>query len=303
MDSYCPCCDDKLLQTEICFKIEDIFQNWTQSGVIFSEKTYAEYLNISELVLYRCQKCGFGIYIPTLQGPSSFYKDITQQEYYLQERWDLNLSAKKIISNKNISSLLDIGCGYGAFLHKIIQKRPDIACHGFDPNPSVSGKMSNKIYFLNDLKKDSLGVDVVTAFQVLEHDSDPTSFIKVIREKLNKNGLLFLSVPNYDGPIRHFYWSHTEVPPHHVTQWTHCSINLFLEKNGFKVFSIQDEFLPSYLFESYIDVVASDLFNKNKKISNFISKNKNILLKLLNFFRVKYIPTTGHTLLVQAYKI
>ena len=75
---------------------------------------------------------------------SSFYKDITQQEYYLQERWDLNLSAKKIISNKNISSLLDIGCGYGAFLHKIIQERPDIACHGFDPNPSVSGSSASE---------------------------------------------------------------------------------------------------------------------------------------------------------------
>ncbi|MBM7663275.1 2-polyprenyl-3-methyl-5-hydroxy-6-metoxy-1,4-benzoquinol methylase [Bacillus mesophilus] len=44
---------------------------------------------------------------------------------------------KKIIKEKDVSSILDIGCGYGGYLQRIARHKDDVHMHGLDFNPQV----------------------------------------------------------------------------------------------------------------------------------------------------------------------
>ena len=81
--------------------------------------------------------------------------------------------------------------------------------------------------------------DVVTFFEVLEHQDDPQGFLKVAQESLASGGYIALSVPNRTR------WQKgvetLDYPPNHLTRWSPLALRNFLEKNGFEVLSMKQE--------------------------------------------------------------
>ena len=96
----CPCCDTRLLPTEIKHFVWDILRKWEAHGVTFSKETWADYPENRELELFSCSNCGFGVFLPMLTGTDAFYVDITRNEYYLADRWDFHVALKLLHSRE-----------------------------------------------------------------------------------------------------------------------------------------------------------------------------------------------------------
>jgi 2-polyprenyl-3-methyl-5-hydroxy-6-metoxy-1,4-benzoquinol methylase len=204
---------------------------------------------------------------------------------------------QKYKKKKNIK-YLDIGCGTGFVVESAKKKGWDAT--GIDLNSSGIdfGKKRNLNLFNCDLDyfiKNINGkkkYDVITLFDVLEHIVDPKELICKIKNILEKNGLIYSYVPNFNsaskilfGEKAHFIW-----PSHHLTYWTPETIvnffknlnlkTIFLETEGLDI----EDFLFHYGNSKKIDIIKkyknefqffinAGLYGKNLRI--IVSNNKN----------------------------
>jgi 2-polyprenyl-3-methyl-5-hydroxy-6-metoxy-1,4-benzoquinol methylase len=237
-------------------------------------------------------------------GSGSFYTDISRNEYYLSDRWDFHVAIKAMRSQKS-HSVLDVGCGRGAFLNLVTKKLPNVECHGNDANPAVRNSLPHGVKLYENLSDVPSGLDTVTLFQVIEHVADPVGMLRESITKVRSGGLVIVSVPDHSGPIRFFADSHTAIPPHHVSIWTPTSLELLLNKLGLTVVTRKTEPLPDYLMPFYLPKilahklgVAGDLVREDMLTRRFANPIIN-MCKQLGF---KSLPIRGHTYLIAAQK-
>lgn len=155
-------------------------------------------------------------------------------------------------------TLLDIGCGEGVFV--AYAKKcgfdafgTDFSQEAIDLGRAWYGLSSLYNSSLSDLKKvhGFADFDIITFFEVLEHVDNPSEFLREVKTLLKDGGYIALSVPyNRRWPFREF----NDYPPHHLTRWTEKALQLFLERNGFKVIKMKiGSGLSSYaIFLSYL---------------------------------------------------
>jgi SAM-dependent methyltransferase len=81
--------------------------------------------------------------------------------------------------------------------------------------------------------------DVVTFFEVLEHQTDPNAFLAEIRACLRPRGLIALSVPNRER------WQTSldalDYRQNHFLRWNSISLQAAMKRHGFSVLSIKKE--------------------------------------------------------------
>jgi SAM-dependent methyltransferase len=182
--------------------------------------------NIKELSIYRCPKTGYKFYYPfNVSGDELYYSMMSKFEwYYNPNRWE-HIKSLEIIKNKYYN-VLEIGSGPGYFLKKL--KEINIKAVGLELNNSAilqSKEFGVKVlsesieeHKINNIDK----YDLVCSFQVLEHISQPYSFIKASIDVLKKGGTLLIAVPNndsYSSKNKH-YSKVLNMPPHHMGLWT-----------------------------------------------------------------------------------
>ncbi|UTJ06382.1 class I SAM-dependent methyltransferase [Arcobacter roscoffensis] len=104
-----------------------------------------------------------------------------------------------ISSMKNKKTLLDIGTGTGVFLLSC-NKYLNLDLYAFDLNTRYKSKieaMENvKKFYTNDLKKIDKSFDIISLIHVFEHIEKPLEALKVLKSKLNKNGIIIIQVPS-----------------------------------------------------------------------------------------------------------
>lgn len=136
--------------------------------------------------------------------------------------------------------LLDVGCGPGLFLSEARKKGYEVWGLDFDKGnirlaKERYGLENIFVKSIEDLSRDfsKKKFDVITFFEVLEHLEDPSKFMSQVKEMLNKDGYIALSVPNRERALNTLKeWDN---PPHHLTKWSAVSLSAFLERNGFEV--------------------------------------------------------------------
>lgn len=300
----CPCCKAQLGATEITYQLHDILHKWESNGIAFSQDTWADYPDNIELQLFQCKKCGYGIFSPMTIGSEAFYTDITRNEYYLPDRWDFHVAIKALRS-ANAHSVLDVGCGRGAFLDMVLKQLPGATCYGNDANPAIRDVLPQGVTLHVNLKDAPDDLDAVTLFQVIEHVADPVGLLRESIAKVRPGGLVIVSVPDHSGPIRYFSDSHTAIPPHHVSIWMPASLNSLLTQLGLNVRAQEWEPLADYLMPFYLPKILS---HKLGCLDNplFESLVKRFLADpvtaICRIFKIKYLPLRGHTYLVVAQK-
>lgn len=298
----CSCCDSYLEKTEISHLLFDVFRKWEANGVALSHDTWADYPHDIVLTLHRCKNCGFGIFLPLTTGSDSFYTDITRSEYYLADRWDFHV-AIKALRLARAGSVLDVGCGQGAFLKMVTKQLPDVVCHANDANLSIRDTLPKGVKPHPNLSDAPVGLDAVTLFQVIEHVADPVGLLRESVAKVRTGGLVVVSVPDHSGPVRFFGDSHTAIPPHHVSIWTPASLEALLCKLGLSIVTRKKEPLPDYLMPFYLPKilvhalgVAGNLA-REEWLSRRLSRP---IVALCQRFGVKSLPISGHTFLIVA---
>ena len=137
---------------------------------------------------------------------------------------------------------LDIGSGFGAFVHFALSQGIDAYGIDFNDEQVHAGQtilgLGDRL-FCGDVKelRGKIGseeqFDLLTLFEVIEHVENPLDLIRNAADLLKTGGLLVLSCPNESR------WQPTgrifvDYPPHHLTRWRPDTLRNFLESQGFK---------------------------------------------------------------------
>lgn len=141
----------------------------------------------------------------------------------------------------NDRKLLDIGCAMGILLEEA--KKAGFRVQGIDiSKDAVMYCRKKKLDVLEGtlvsvgkkLNKNSF--DVVTAFEIIEHERDPLGMMKRVHTLLKKRGIAVLTTPNHSSIWRKVMgkWWVGYHHPEHVTFWDPASLRELFERAGFK---------------------------------------------------------------------
>lgn len=268
--------------------------------------------------LAQCNQCGV-VYLnpkPDKREVKRFYPDGYYDEggrtiKRLLERGLVklgNLNRRLIICRyKKSGKILDLGCGTGEFLQGFDPKRWE-RC-GVEPNPlgykiavkkrgiKLYSKELVECHFSNDY------FDVMTAWHVLEHLSNPRGALKESHRILKKNGILVLETPNTESLAFRIFeknWFHLDIP-RHLSFYSPRTIKKILNEAGFRVIKI-DYFslgFPLSLFSSFSNSLRSCKI-KFPLYNLILILASPLLVVLMILFRV--LPFKGEIMNVYARK-
>ncbi|HEY4677992.1 MAG TPA: class I SAM-dependent methyltransferase [Candidatus Angelobacter sp.] len=153
-----------------------------------------------------CRSCGyvFDSPRPSFVEISAFYSQAGKYDTWLKEErardmlWMRRL--KKILQSGATGRLLDIGGGYGQFLHHARFFFSQVAGTEISASAAAIAKEKYGLALLagqiEDLDLPPQSFDTITLFHVLEHVPDPGKLISCCHTLLRAQGTLILAVPN-----------------------------------------------------------------------------------------------------------
>ncbi|HWG40671.1 MAG TPA: class I SAM-dependent methyltransferase [Candidatus Acidoferrales bacterium] len=154
----------------------------------------------------RCDSCGyvFDSPRPSFAEISAFYSQAGKYDTWLKEErsrdrlWTRRL--KKLLESGAKGRLLDIGTGYGQFLHHAQPFFSGVT--GTEVSASAIAIAKEKYGLLllagqvEDLDLPAESFDIITLFHVLEHVPDPSKLVHRCHALLRAQGTLVIAVPN-----------------------------------------------------------------------------------------------------------
>jgi SAM-dependent methyltransferase len=188
----------------------------------------------SQVPIYRCRDTGYRFFHPpALAGEADFYEQLhsinakvpdADHEY---RNWseDFEYAFERIVPGE---SLLDVGCGNGAFLRRAADKADVLGIDGssFAQRHCQRLGLDVRLGTLADHADEFVGrFDTVTGFQILEHIYDVRSFLNNIVKVVRPGGRVVLAVPNNEPFVRRFDpYTPLNCPPHHIGLWNRVSL-------------------------------------------------------------------------------
>lgn len=202
----------------------------------------------------------------------NYYKKETASRFGFIIEWVVKtfrfLRAYKVsILNLKYKSILDIGSGRGWMLY-FMRKY-------FKYDRTVGTQIALNAYIFS---KDKLGLeiynqdllelslekkfDIITILHVLEHVENPEKYVEKINELLNKNGSLYIEVPNYNSWTRKLtqkHWLALDLK-HHLFFFTPSSLVSLLKKYNLEVKKIRTFSLEYSTFtstQSFVNLITN----------------------------------------------
>lgn len=188
---------------------------------------------------------------------------------------------KDMIRPLDFESVLDVGCGQGAFLEELKSEFPDVNPCGIDISSSavelartrVPGGRFNVVDITHNVLDEKC--DLVVCSEVLEHIPDDVSALQNLRKMTAK----YLLVSTPQGRMREF-----EKQVGHVRNYAKGELVSKIESAGFSVLNVVEWGFPFYspLYRNFLDLTGAkgttgEFGTLRKLISKFI-----YLLFLLN---------------------
>ena len=252
---------------------------------------YKDNLNI-----VRCKKCTM-VYTSPIFDHKKYLEIYDSKEYiqivksigedsHLYRKKRFGSERYKILNKfikKKSPRILELGCSTGFFLEYANEKGWKTS--GLELNSSAVNfavkrglDVINKDFLKYKFKKK---YDAFLAFDVIEHLVDPKKILKKAYDILNKNGLIFVYVPNWNSASRlmigekdsHFIW-----PTHHLNYYTPETLQIFFKKCNFELLYWETKGLDMIDYKWLLD--------SRKKSSKFLDKH----LEEIQFF----INSSGH---------
>jgi len=142
--------------------------------------------------------------------------------------------------------LLDIGCGTGNFLAAARDAGYGVTGIELDRNAARFARERLGLQRVFPLTISEFAerhaeerFDVVTFFEVLEHQAAPVEFLQKVRACVRPGGAIALSVPNRErwltGP------DVLDYPPNHFLRWNAAALRKFLKAQSFEVLTIREQ--------------------------------------------------------------
>lgn len=167
-------------------------------------------------------------------------------------------------NGSTVKAVLEIGPGPGYFAENWIDNNPDSNYYAIETDRSCHGSLKERgvqVIDVNHYSDFATCFDLVVISHVLEHVSNPHSFIQFATKNLKKGGILFIDVPCSD-------WEHKPFDEPHLLFFTKEPMNLLLEKCDFHKIQL-----------NYFGETIQRLKNK----SAFVKKFRSVRSRLIRF--------------------
>lgn len=221
-----------------------------------------------------CSNCGFKITHPrpALNEIGAYYKSdkyvshsnksfgLMSMLYKQVRKIALNGKYKLLKEKINGKSILDIGCGTGAFIAFMQDKGFDVT--GVEPDEDAR-RNAEQLFRVKPKEESFLqyaeaeSFDLITMWHVLEHVYDLNERISTIHRILKNDGLLCVAVPNpecYDAELYKEFWAAWDVP-RHLWHFRPKDIKSLFSNYSFEMFEMHpmkfDAYYVSMLSEKY----------------------------------------------------
>ncbi|MDE3022274.1 MAG: class I SAM-dependent methyltransferase [Pseudomonadota bacterium] len=248
--------------------------------------------------LLKCSNCGHIVsscthddYEQSLQkwnsseGTFPGKKDYDRYQQVITKRL---LHAKKLIQQKNLPKLLDVGCSSGALLS--IAKNCGFEVFGVEPASDPAKTSQSKGFnvfhgFLREAHYPDYSFDVIVLFEIIEHVITPLQLIKECERILSPGGIILINTPNASSYTARFMkgrWEGFDLYKMggHVSFFTPGSLSVMANKSGLKIKRIETRNIRFY---------------ENGQVTKLFYKSAKIMAQLLAY-PVKMI-NQGHDLL------
>jgi SAM-dependent methyltransferase len=202
----------------------------------------------------QCRDCRLIFTDPPLHGTAEMYRQLGRAYpwYYEETKWDFDAGAG-VLMDVAPKSLLDVGCGRGAFMAmlKPLVERLD----GIDLNPTAveacrAAGLSARCGSIADVAE---RFDAIVLFHVLGNAPDLGSFVRALVDRLRPGGHLLIAVPNPDGYLAEIPDDLLELPPHHNYAWSERALMELAARFGL---SVQRRLVEPLRYEHYLRLRA-----------------------------------------------
>src|SRR6267378_3727104 len=197
--------------------------------------------------LFGCGACGLQFWEPREMPDARWYEQMYggRDENLLPLEPGHRYFLADPLAPRN-GELLDIGCGTGNFLAAARDAGYGVTGIELDRNAARFAKERLGLQRVLPLTISEFAeqhakerFDVVTFFEVLEHQAAPVEFLQKVKACVRLGGMIALSVPNRErwltGP------DVLDYPPNHFLRWNATALSKFLSAQGFEVLSIRKQ--------------------------------------------------------------
>ena len=219
--------------------------------------------------IIKCEQCGFMLTTPVPPNLGRYYEStqyishsnqtsgITDALYKFARTITLRWKTALINHYNNLPtrSLLDYGCGTGAFLSHA--KKSGWKVSGVEPaeKPRAMAAAATQTTITETLQQQpDQKFSVITLWHVLEHVEQLHSILQQLSDRLQDNGTIFIAVPNYkslDAQTYKSQWAAYDTPRHlwHFDQTTMATL---MKQHGLVLHKI----LPMKLDALYVSILS-----------------------------------------------
>jgi SAM-dependent methyltransferase len=201
------------------------------------------YQGVSEIGLYESEE-GLLFTHPMVAGDGPFY-EAAYRRMKLEASWktprDEHLRVALLV--KDGQTVLDVGCGDGIFGRALGGRGRyvgiDYAAHG-----TRDTVLDIRTETLDDhLCGHEARYDMVTAFHVIEHVTQPLEFARKLARAAKPGGRVVIAVPKASSKMMELPAFPLNMPPHHLTHWTPQSLIALVARAGLRMESLHEDLI------------------------------------------------------------
>lgn len=182
------------------------------------------------------------------QVPVDYYdqgvKNNLFQSLWHRHKWSV---LQKIINNKKIKTILDVGCASGTFTNQLTQLFPKAKIHGVDiyyPAIKFAQQKYPQINFMvadaHQLPFKKNTFDLIICYETIEHVVDPKRVLLEIKKVLRKDGTAIVAMDSGSWLFRVVWWFWEKTKGHvwqgaHLHPFHHNHLEKVIKQCGFKI--------------------------------------------------------------------
>lgn len=179
---------------------------------------------------------GLLFYHPLVAGDAAFYRAMYRR--LATSRWiqayrrECELAAALVPPGARV---LDVGAGFGAFGRWLSHARYtgiDLTYEAADADPRAGGLDIRRQSLEDHAAERPVPYDVVSAFHVVEHVTDPRGFVAGLASLTRPGGQVIIGLPRYPSPMTEIPAFPVNMPPHHLTFWTAPALERLARETG-----------------------------------------------------------------------
>jgi SAM-dependent methyltransferase len=244
-DVKCPLCEgetelkDKAFpsyETHITYSIYHCFEckvAFTESQIVDTSELYDNIYRNGSKVRYYNRYWEFAENVKKVKDPLQYLAN--SEETY----WGVRESLSNLVKDKSKANILEVGSGLGYLTFAL--NKDGYNTIGLDiSKTAVTNANLNfgKNYIASDIYEyvnENPGYfDIVVLTEVIEHVSNPISFIEILLKLVKPNGKVILTTPNKSFYPSNITWS-SDLPPVHLWWFSEDSISFITNKLSSKV--------------------------------------------------------------------